>query len=396
MQLIMGEVLVVNLLALFSPFIVIVLPLMFLVSAVAVLFESIPLLSKGVGNVFYVIIWLVGVPILSDSFDLFGSNLIISSMEAAGRVVFPGMHEIGFILGYSWGFPEGRTLSTFTWSGTQWTFEILQTRLLLVGMSVLIALIASLSFNRFDPSSESNGPNGSSSKVINMEIQAVQVVPINEIKLLSFGKEALRFDIVSMLVAECRLMLWEFPSIGGLGLLGAATFIFAGLVVPADIARGLLLPFAWLIPVLYWSRLGVREIRHGTGQLVFSSARVLMRQFWAMWLTGVIVSLAFGGGVILNMGIKGDIAVVAALVVGAIFIPSLSLFLGVWTGSCKVFEFLYTLFWYIGPMNGVIPLDFMGVVPASVESGVWLWYYGATVVLIALAFMGRKKQLQKN
>jgi len=395
MQLVMGEVLVVDFLALLAPFIVIVLPLMFLVSAVAVLFETIPSLSKGVGNVFYVVIWLLGVPILSDSFDLFGSNMIISSMEAAGKAVFPDMHDIGFILGYSWGFPEGRTLSTFTWSGIQWTFEILQTRLLLVGMVVLIALIASLSFNRFDPSSGSSGPSVFSSNVINMEISGQQVVPIKEIDLRPLSMKAVRFDILSMLVAECRLMLMEFPSIGGLGLLGAAAFIVAGLDVPADIAR-VLLSSAWLIPVLYWSRLGTREVCHGTGQLVFSSARVLMRQFWAMWLTGVIVSLAFGGGVILRTGLKGDFAGVAALGVGAMFIPSLALFLGVWTGSSKVFEFLYTLLWYIGPMNEVIPLDFMGVVPASVETGVWLRYLGATVVLVLLAFMGRKLQIQDD
>jgi hypothetical protein len=199
-----------------------------------------------------------------------------------------------------------------------------------------------------------------------------------------------------MLVAECRLMLREFPSIGGLGLLGAGLLIVAGLVVPADLARVLLLPFAWLIPVLYWSRLGTREARHGTGQLVFSSARVLIRQFWAMWLTGVIVSLAFGGGVILSTGLRGDFAGVAALSAGALFIPSLALFLGVWTGSSKVFEFLYTLLWYIGPMNGVVSLDFMGVVPDSVETGVWLWYLGGTVFLVLMAFLGRKLQLQKE
>ena len=53
---------------------------------------------------------------------------------------------------------------------------------------------------------------------------------------------------------------------------------------------------------------------------------------------------------------------------------------------------MYTLLWYIGPMNGVASLDFMGVVPGSVEAGVWLWYLGATVVLVVLAFVGRRMQ----
>jgi hypothetical protein len=396
MQLVMGEVLVVDFWVLFAPFIVIVLPLMFLVSSVAVLFETFSSLSGGVGNVLYVVLWLFGVPLLSDSFDLFGNNMIVSSMKTAGEAVFSEMSEIGFILGYSWGFPEGRTLSTFTWSGIQWSYEVLQTRLLLVCVAVVIALIASLGFNRFDPSRRSRGSSVSPAEIIYMNVQALPVGPLKDVELRPLGAEDVRFGFFSMLVAECRLMLREFPSIGGLGLLGPTLLIVTGLIVPDGTSKGLLLSFAWLIPVLYWSRLGTREARHGTSQLVFSSARVLVRQFWAMWVTGVIVSLAFGGGVILSMGFKGDLARMAAMSVGAIFIPSLALFLGVWTGSHKVFEFLYTLLWYIGPMNGVISLDFMGVVPDSVETGVWLRYLGGAVVLVMLAFMGRKIQVEKD
>ena len=219
------------------------------------------------------------------------------------------------------------------------------------------------------------------------------VAPMLDVELRPLG-EAVSVGFGSMLAAECRLMLREFPSIGGMGLLGAVGLFVAGLVVPAGMARGVLLPVAWLVPVLYWSRLGARESRHGTGQLVFSSSGVLMRQFWAMWLTGVIVSFVTGGGVMLRLGLMGDLAGVAALVVGALFIPSLALCLGVWTGSSKVFEFLYTLLWYIGPMNGVAPLDFMGVVPGSVEAGVWMWYLGAAVVLVVLGFAGRRRQSQ--
>ena len=394
MQLVRGEVLVVDFWALLAPFVVIVLPLMFLVAAVAVLFETVPSLSGGVGNMLYVVLWLFGVPILSDAFDLFGNNMIISSMGAAGGIVYPGLHEVGFILGYSWGFPEGRTLETFTWSGIQWTFEILQTRLLLMGVALGIALLASLRFNRFDPSSETGRPSVSPSIGIDVENHTPPATPLVDVELQPLGEEAVSFGFGSMLLAECGLMLREFPSIGSMGLLGAAAMIIAGVVLPEGLTKGVLLPVAWLVPVLYWSRLGTREARHGTKQLVFSSAGVLVRQFWAMWLTGVIISFASGGGVMLSLGMSGDMAGLAAVIVGALFVPSLALFMGVWTGSSKTFEFLYTLLWYIGPMNGVVPLDFIGVVPGSVEAGVWHWYLGATVILVGLAFIGRRLQVQ--
>jgi hypothetical protein len=106
--------------------------------------------------------------------------------------------------------------------------------------------------------------------------------------------------------------------------------------------------------------------------------------------------LVTGGGVALNLALHGEWLGVLALVVGALFIPSLALCLGVWTGSSKSFEFIYSLLWYIGPLNQVEPLDFMGVVSGSVEAGVWQIYLVITIILSGLAFIGRKWQIQRG
>jgi hypothetical protein len=98
----------------------------------------------------------------------------------------------------------------------------------------------------------------------------------------------------------------------------------------------------------------------------------------------------------LNLALHGEWLGVLALVVGALFIPSLALCLGVWTGSSKSFEFIYSLLWYIGPLNQIMPLDFMGVVLGSVEAGIWQIYLAITIILSGLAFIGRKVQIQRG
>ena len=103
-----------------------------------------------------------------------------------------------------------------------------------------------------------------------------------------------------------------------------------------------------------------------------------------------------GSGVALNMALHGEWLGVLALVVGALFIPSLALCLGVWTGSSKSFEFIYSLLWYIGPLNQVESLDFMGVVPGSAEAGIWQIYLAIALILSVLAFIGRKVQIQRG
>ena len=130
--------------------------------------------------------------------------------------------------------------------------------------------------------------------------------------------------------------------------------------------------------------------------MVFSSANSLRRQLPAVWLAGVLLAMVTGSGVVVNLALHGEWPGVLAWVVGALFIPSLALCLGVWTGSSKSFEFIYTLLWYIGPLNQMVPLDFMGALPGSVEAGIWQLYLAATIILLGLAFIGRKWQIQRG
>lgn len=400
MQLLRGEDRAIDLWALMAPFLVFVLPLMFLVSAVAVLFETRPALRGGVGNVAYAFIWMFSLPLLSESIDLFGINTILSSMGAAGLANYPEIAHNSFILGFGWGFPVGRTLATFTWQGIQWTTELLQTRLLLVGLATGISLLASMRFSRFDPAREGRKTAEPPSDVLDVKEVETHPVPLSiQVQLRPLGEKAFQFRFGPMLFAECRLILSELRDLPFLGMYGSAVagaLIIAGLLLPLDNARGIMLPLAWFLPVLIWSKLGTREARYQTDQLVFSSAKSLHRQFPAVWMAGVLLALVTGSGVALNLALHGEWLGVLALAVGALFIPSLALCLGVWTGSSKSFEFIYVLLWYIGPLNQIESLDFMGALPGSVDAGIWQIYLAITSILFVLAFIGRKWQIQRG
>ena len=56
---------------------------------------------------------------------------------------------------------------------------------------------------------------------------------------------------------------------------------------------------------------------------------------------------------------EGDGGGVLVWVVGAIFIPSLALAFGTWTRTSKVFETVYLLLWYAGPMQQIEQFNFM-------------------------------------
>lgn len=401
MQLVRGEALAIDLWALTAPFLVLVLPLMFLVAAIAVLFETRPMLRDGAGNIVYAFVWLFGLPLFSELFDIFGILGILSSMGAAGKAMYPKLDQNKSILGLEWGFTQDRALAPFSWHGVDWTPAVIQIRLVLVGVAVGISLLASVRFSRFDPSSESKKiqePPPSEALSVEEVIES-KVVPLKEVQLRPLGVDALQFRFGPLLLAECRLMLKELRELPLFGMWGAAAagaLIITGLLLPLNHARGIMLPLAWFLPVLVWSKLGTREARYRTDQLVFSSANFLKRQLPAVWLAGILLAAVTGSGVALNLALHGEWLGVLAWFVGILFIPSLALCLGVWTGSSKSFEFVYTLLWYIGPINQVEPLDFMGALPGSVEAGIWQLYIAIIIILLGLAFIGRKWQIQRR
>jgi hypothetical protein len=138
----------------------------------------------------------------------------------------------------------------------------------------------------------------------------------------------------------------------------------------------------------------VREVHHCTGELVFAAPHPLRRQLPATWLSGLIVALLAGSGVALRLLLAGEWSVMAAWLVGALFIPTLALALGVWTGSGKAFEAVYALLWYVGPVSQLPALNFMGTSDKSILAGVPCYFLAVTVILMGLAVLGRMRQLR--
>lgn len=74
----------------------------------------------------------------------------------------------------------------------------------------------------------------------------------------------------------------------------------------------------------------------------------------------------------------------------ALFIPSLAVALGAWSGGSRAFEAIYTICWYLGPGHQIPGLDFMGTTPASSSPAL---YFSAAAFLIGAAYLRRRQSL---
>jgi hypothetical protein len=410
MQLIRGEVLRVEPWALFSPFLFVGLTTAALVAAIALLFETLPGLRGGLGNVAYVF-FSFGTLLAASylGWDPLGIEVMESSITAGLNAEFPG-NGGSFGVGFtplrgrlaewieSTGFatlPDG--LQAFHWEGMAWTSQILLERLAWLGVALGLLVLAALFFDRFDPARRSfrrirrDSPPGVGGLSMNQQLKEEALARPVPLARRQAAPRSFRFSQV--LLAELCLIWRQLP---WWWVAVMAGLVLACLFASMDQVRRLFLPLAWICPILIWSAMGVREVRHHTGPLVFSAAHPLRRQLPAMWLAGVIVAALAGSGAALRLALAGDGPALGAWLVGALFIPTLALALGVWSGGGKAFQVVYTVLWYAGPMNRVPALDFLGALEESVAAGIPLYFLALTTILGGLAVLGRKRQIGRQ
>ena len=408
MQLWRAEAAGIDLWNLASPFLFLTLPALAFLAALAVLFECVPGLRGGFGNVAYFFLWtaLFGAGIQSHSnyLDLMGAGFIERSVVESAKQL-PGYEGHGF--SFQIGPSMHETFQTFVWDGFHWSAAVVLPRLSWFVFALLTLLLAAVFFDRFDPSRNllhrvavglglrSMRPPAASEEDLRATAGAAAPAEASSaagavhLTPLAGSTGGLRFG--ALLAAELRLMLkgrskwWHLVALG---------LLIGSFFAPAGEARGKVLAFAWLWPVLLWSAMGTREAQNATGPLIFSSARALGRQLPAVWMAGVCVCLLTGAGIAVRHVIAGDWVHLLAWAAGAMFIPAMALALGVWGGTSKLFEGLYTAFWYAGPAQPTSSLDFMGASPV-LSARIPLYYLAATLGLLAVAAAGRRRQIRR-
>jgi ABC-2 family transporter protein len=389
--------------ALLLPFLGLTLPAMAVTAAFAVFFESFRILRGGFGNIVWFFSWTFGVGIAAITnhpyLDPLGLWISYQSLAPAARAAIPGYVD-SFSL--TIGDRAAKIATNFHWDGLDWTPQLILVRLAWFAVAFAFVFVAAVFFDRFDPAStraaksqpvapQPTAAAASDSPLVQSAAPHLAHVRDAHVLLSPLAAAASSSAFGRIFVAEVRLALqglrWWWYAI-------AAVLLIAQLASPLAVGRGALLGVAWIWPVLIWSALGNREARFGATQLVFSCPRILARQFPASWLAGVFVAMLTGLGAAIRLAIAGEQAGVLAWFVAALFIPSLALALGTWSGGGKFFEALYVVLWYVGPMNHVPGLDYTGSASGPSALRYALVYIVLTAALLAAAFARRAHQLR--
>jgi hypothetical protein len=401
LQMILGEDRRLDLVALLQPLLVFCLPAMLMVAAVAVAFDSWPLFRGGLGNVAYFILWMSSLAraglttrAVSPLEDPYGANAIIGSLLASARAGAPGTPfpdqsvSVGFHV-----FGKGQHVwpKFIDWSGVSLTAPIAASRLAWVSFAVLLVAASSLVFDRFAEAAALTRRRSRRAIATGGDATAVAEARVTVHSATALAPPARGGSLLPLLTAEWALLLrpthwtWKLVALG---------LVIAQVFAPLTVAKSFLVAAAWIWPLLVWSELGTRERRYGTAPLLFSTPRPLGRPLAAGWLAGAALALLLVIPVIVRSLIVGQAPAALALVVGAGFVPALAMAAGSLTGGRKLFEVLYLLLWYVGPLNHVASLDYTGAAAAASPFGPMLGFAVAAALLLAVAWAARKRALE--
>ena len=347
----------------------IVAPSIFFVSAIAILFESVPFLSGRFGDVAYFFFWCLSLSVvamlestrqglsIAAYFDVSGLGYLFDVMKVTtgtehvsiGAATFDPAHGI-------YVFP-GLTMPA------KWILP----RIVSVLLCIPVLGLALLFFHRFDPARVRI--SGKAKRDWMGRINALAKPLARLVTVMPIGRRA---SLARAALADAMLTLTAFP----IAVAAVIGFAIAALATGGAHAGRQVLPIAFAAAAIAVAGVASRESESGTTALV-SSAPLLQPRFiaWKL-LSSLLVALSFLAVPMLVVGLARPSAIVPMLI-GLLFVCSAATALGAISTNAKTFLVLFLMFWYV-VMNdsGRNPsFDFAG-------------FYGKSTTAVALAYLG--------
>jgi len=363
-------------------------PAIVFVSAVAVLFESIPWLAGKFGDVIYFFLWstVIGLVVANETthgginwarcFDFTGFGFMIGQLQHT-------LHTHSVSIGASSFDPAKPTI---IFQGLTLTPEWILPRGISLLTPLLLLPVAGLFFHRFDPVRTGRISGKGRRNWIG--------------KIQNLFKPLTRCAVSLLMVPR-----WSGSFVGAIWTDAALTFTlfpfvfvaFVGLTIASLIAPlAGLLPIAFAVIALIVSDVPTRDARAGTTASVRSISR--LRENYVWWKLGStgLLSLLLCAVPLVRTIAHGPLAL-AALIGGLIFIASTATALGVTTANPKTFIVGFLTFWYVVVNDkGANPmLDFAGFYGRFSPTTI-VFYAAISVAAIAIAQLLYRTRLERR
>ncbi len=376
-------------------YLLLVPPSIVAVSALAIVFESTPLLRTKLGDVLFFFLWMGGI-----------GGMIAVTEEGVGKSWAPyfDVSGLGFLLQQMKTYYNTNSLSigatTFdvakpalVFPGLQADARWLLPRIVSTIMPIPLLLIARVFFHRFDPAR------------LRATGERARTSWIGRFNALSKPVARLLVHLASMLVpVSGRPSLLRsaatdaLTTIAAFPLLAMAAVGFGVAAMTAGIASMFtgVLPVAFAACAIAIADIACREKRAGTTALIFASPSLRTKFVWWKFLSTLLVAAVIIGLPLARaMMLRPSSAL--ALLIGLLFTCAAATALGIVSANPKTFIVLFLTFWYVATQDkGSSPaLDFAGwfgtATPLVIAA-----YAAIALLFLAAAQVTHSQELRRN
>ncbi|QSX37428.1 hypothetical protein [Shewanella sedimentimangrovi] len=351
------------------PQLVFVVPMLLLIAAVALLFESVSWLRGGLGNLLYFFLWTGSIVCMAENAS--GLGMVMQQLETEVEQRF-GEKQYATNLGITV-HEGGMAVKTFVWQGVEITNQLLLSSVPLLLLTVLALCLAVVCFDRFrHTSAQGLGLKVPSllarslSRTGNWCDSALRAVT----QASGFGR---MFRLELLLLLKGQNPYWYLGFIG---------LNLAQLFAPQEVLMNTLIPLSWLFCVLVLSQLGLQARLANTKELLLYGGGLRLSPLLS---AAAALLLLASCGALLRMLWQAQWPIVLQMLIAVGFTLALAHACGRITGTRRTFEILYPALWYIGPLHATLYMDYFGVnSPQSWQAGMPL-YVGVLTLLLLFA-----------
>lgn len=355
-----------------------------LVSAVAVLFESIRFLSGKLGDVAYFFLFMTFIGVVASNevsggrfawtraLDFTGFGFMIHQMQHT-------LHTVSVSIGASEFDPAAPTI---TFPGLSMTSDWILPRILSLVLPLGLLPLAALCFHRFDPVRVGRTTGKTHSKWLG--------------KLQSFAKPLSRRAAAILARPAFGHSLGGAMWIDTVLTLTLSPLVFVAFVVVSVVSLfstpAATLPVVFAVLAIAIADVATRDMRAGTLASLYAVPRV--RENFAWWKLGATLVFAlFFCAVPLVKTALTDQTRFISLLVGLVFVAAAATLLGLVSRNSKTFIVLFLSFWYIVVNSkGAAPLlDFAGFFGTATRQTLIVYRILALVCAIAAHVVHRAR-----
>lgn len=359
-----------------------------LVSAVAVLFESVPFLSGKLGDVVYFFLFMLfiglavgneashgGIP-WARALDFTGFGFMIDQSQHT-------LHTDSIAIGAS---PFDPTKPPINFPGLSLTRDWVVPRLISLLLPLTLLPLAALMFHRFDPTRIGRATGKAQRKWLG-KFQAL-AKPISRPILRLFLLPARGHSFASAMWTDAVLTI----SLAPLASVALLAMNVVALLVPLASA----LPIVFVVLGIVIADLSTRDARAGTVASLYATPRLRENLIWWKLGSTFLLSLLFGAAA-LGKAFVIDPARVPSILVGLIFVTAAATLCGVGTANAKTFIVGFLTFWYLVVNDhGASPLLHFGGFYLPTSARTLMVYAAISFACIIVALVIQRARLLRQ